>query len=752
MAKVTIDKGDTVNEQSFLEEESGGGIQIKEIIWIILRNLHWLILCAAIGGVYSYYKVRGEQRIYSSGASIMIKTNADVGSNSDRASSVVNQLTGTVTVSSIENEMMILKSKTIMETVVRKLGINQSYTTISKLAKRRTDLYKNSPVELSFPDVSEGAYITLAVTPINDVEMLITGFPNGQEMTVRSGDTVVSPVGRMCASYTRFYNDGYIDQVIDFQHVPVEVMAARYRGSVSVWRDDPKNTILRFALNDTSPLRAADVLNMLIKVYNDDAVADQKRILEYSYEFINERITNLGGDLDSIQLQVASFKRENNIISVGAYGQSFLSTSAEATQTLKELTGQAAFLSNLVDFINGIDSETMIPVAGVDGEASALIAQYNSNVIKLEKYDENDRNNPTVIKLQSQQEILKNSILSSIEIHLSILDSKIEVARRNKNLADAQVRAVPENQIEISSVEQMRGIKEQLYLTLLTKREELLLNQPKIESMAKVIDLASPNYAPVAPNERKRTTRGILIGLAIPAAIILLRKLLDTRIHSRRDVEKGTKAPYLGDIPFKKDLESHSLVVTGYRRDPISEAFRLVRSNMEYMRPKDNVSQAVLFTSFFVSSGKTFVSTNLACSLAMGGKKTVFVDLDIRKGSASKVFGMKTKMGASIYLSGKTDDFEDIIWHYEEVRGLDVVFSGPIPPNPAELLMSDRLEKLVNYLKQNYDYVVLDCVPLGIVAPAFFPSNDLAIGEMNEMRPLFTSASSTPTILTTRPL
>lgn len=714
MAKVTIDNGS--NDQVFAEEESGGGIQIMEILWLVLRNLHWLVLCAAIGGLYSYYKVRGEQRLYSSGASIMIKTNADVGTDSDRASSLVNQLTGSVTISSINNEIMILKSRTLMERVVRDLGINQNYSSISKMAHRRNDLYKTTPVLLDLLDAGDAMSIVLKIKPINDSEVEISGFADGQQLVVKTGDTVISPVGRIVATFTQFYNSGYNDQVIDFRRSSVASVANGYRGRVNVTRDDPKNTILRLSLTDTSPMRAADILNTLITVYNDDAVADQERILDYSYEFINERIANLGGDLDSIHQQVASFKRSNNLISLGNYGQSYVAASAEESSKLAQLTNQREYLRSIVTFIEEIDESSMIPVGNVDGEASGLITQYNNNVIRLEKYDENDRNNPAVTKLLDQQEILKNSILSSIAIRLSMLDDKIDVARRNKNLAEAQVRAVPERQIEISSVEQMRGIKEQLYLTLLTKREELLLNKPKLESMAKVVDVASPNFGPIAPNEKQRTTRGILIGLAIPLAFILLSKFLDSRIHSRRDVEKGTKAPYLGDIPLKKDLEQHTVVVKDFSRDPVSEAFRLVRSNMEYMKNKDSKSQVVLFTSFFVSSGKTFVSTNLASSFALGGKRCVFVDLDIRKGTATKVFGVKNRMGVSNYLSGKTDDFNDIIWANEHVPGLDVIFSGPVPPNPAELLMSDRLDTLIEYLKQHYEYIFLDCVPLGLVA------------------------------------
>jgi ATPases involved in chromosome partitioning len=255
-------------------------------------------------------------------------------------------------------------------------------------------------------------------------------------------------------------------------------------------------------------------------------------------------------------------------------------------------------------------------------------------------------------------------------------------------------------------------------LTMLTKREEPLLSEPKIEPSCKIIDQAWANYNPISPQPRKAIMRGLLIGLLIPVIVIVLRRLLDTTVHFRTDVEKLTKTPFLGEIPFKEDAKDHAIVVRENGRDSVSEAFRLVRSNLEYMKNQDQTNgQVVMFTSFIVASGKTFVSTNLSTSFALANKKTVLVDLDIRKATFNKVFGVKNNAGVSNYLSGTIDNIEDLINPDLIAQNLDVIFSGPVPPNPAELLMSDRLDKLVEYLRQRYDYVFLDNVPLGIVGP-----------------------------------
>ncbi len=208
-----------------------------------------------------------------------------------------------------------------------------------------------------------------------------------------------------------------------------------------------------------------------------------------------------------------------------------------------------------------------------------------------------------------------------------------------------------------------------------------------------------------------------MIGLLIPIVVIVLKRLLDTRVHYRGDVEQLTKTPFLGEIPLKENVKDHAIVVRENGRDSVSEAFRLVRSNLEYMKKPDSKGgQVVMFTSFVVASGKTFVSTNLATSFALANKRVVLVDLDIRKGTINKVFGVKPRIGVSNYLSGSVESVEELINPDLIVQNLDVVFSGPVPPNPAELLMSNRLEEMIDYLRQHYDYVFIDNVPLGIVA------------------------------------
>lgn len=710
------------NDMSFMEEESGSSINIKDILLLIFRNLHWFILGALICGGYSYYKVRMEERVYSSNATILIKTGSSGGSESVRSSAMMTQITGVgVAISSIDNEIIILKSAKLMERVVRDLELNKDYLYKTKVARRNSVLYDNSPVEVSFPELGDDTYVSFTVTPKDDTNAVLSDLgENYPEQTVKVGDTVTTPYGPMVLN-AKWNFSNFVDVPIMVRIYPVSALADRYRSRLYVARDDVKNTILKLSISDTSPRRAADILNQLIIVYNEDAIEDQQRILDYSAEFINERIANLDMSLDSIQEKMVKFKRSNQVIDVHSLGQAEMATKSAMSAEVKALESQASRLRYVLNTIENLSDDQMIPaVSGMGSEAGALIKQYNENVALLQ--GSGAAANPTVVKVRKSQPDLKNSIISMLETDLLTMNSQIQSAYAEKSAATAVIQAVPEQQVVIGSVERMQKIKEQLYLNLLTKREELLLNRPQLEANAKVVDAASANYSPVSPNEKKKVTSGILVGLAIPAAIILLIRLFDTAIHTRADVEKKTKTPFLGEIPYKEGTVEHGLVIKENSRDAVSEAFRLVRSNLEYLRINDKdktKGQVMLFTSFMVSSGKTFVSSNLSYSFAFGNKRVALVDLDIRKGTLNKVFGLKsTHQGVSTYLSGKCDDVEEIIMHETGNKNLDAILSGPIPPNPAELLMSDRLEKMVDYLRERYDYVFLDNVPLGMVADA----------------------------------
>ena len=341
---------------SFLEENSTG-IQFKDIFFLVVRNLHWFILCALIGAGIAYYKVKGEEKVYSSSATIMLKTGSSGGSESLRSSAVMNEFSGGgIAVSSIFNEMMIIRSQTLMENVVRRLDLNTMYSYTTRLAKRNKALYKDSPLEVVFPDANEQMSASFVATPMDTATVILSEFQGRKDspkMTVKVGDTVNTPVGRVVVLYTWFYNESFNEVSINVQHLPVATVAAWYRYAVNVAPDDEKkNTILRLTITDSSPTRAADVLNTLIEVYNEDSMEDQRRILKYSTQYINDRIAYLDRDIDSISQQVVNFQQRHNIIDVHSYGESYVASSIEYSQELKDLEVQRDLTVFLIGFMD----------------------------------------------------------------------------------------------------------------------------------------------------------------------------------------------------------------------------------------------------------------------------------------------------------------------------------------------------------------------------------------------------------------
>ena len=693
-----------VNDSSaFFDEDTNSGFKFKDLVFLILRNLHWFVICAAIGGLIAFYNVRGKQRIYSSRSSLLIKTAPGGGAESFRGSAPMSVLSGSgLVVSTVNNEMMMLKSRSNMEKTARILNLCMSYTFKSKMTKRVTDLYKESPIEVAFPDMDEQANASIVVKLQDKETVLVDGFGGGiPTMKVKLNDTVVTPVGRMVVAPTWRYDD-YLNESISVRHVPLSSVAGRYRGGVRVSRGGDRNAILNLSLEDTSPIRAADVLNTLMDVYNKESIEDQQRVLNYTEEFINERINYLMNDIEDYEQVFVDFKRSHNLIDTKSFGQTYMADSRSFTQEEKQLIAHADMIRYLIDFVKNNDNQIIpIGMTQVTSDASAVIGEYNRNLVKLEKHrTEGTINNPVAQNLVERQVSLRSSILTLLETNLIGLESRIAAANKEKNIANSQIQSVPVAQLELSSVERMQGIKEKLYLQLLTRREDLLMKSPQLEPVAKIVDYAYPNSSPIAPNESRSLLIGILIGLAIPIAIMFLVSMLDTTIHDRIDVQKSSNVPFLGDVPFADKVPEHTIMVRENGRDSLSESFRLIRSNLEYMKDRKDGAHVVMFTSFMVSSGKTFISTNLATSFALASRKVVIVDLDIRKGTLFKVFQVGQRAGISNYLSGKTDKLDDIIYSDTSVPNLDVIFSGPIPPNPAELLMNTRLDTLVEELRK----------------------------------------------------
>ena len=384
MENTKVNNMNANDANAFFDEDTNSGFKFKDLVFLILRNLHWFIICAAIGGVIAYYNVRGKERIYSSGSSLLVKTAPGGGAESFRGSAPMSVLSGSgLVVSTVNNEMMMLKSRTNMENMVRKLNLCMSYIYKSKMTKRATNLYKESPIEVMFPDMDEQANASIVVKLQDKGIVLVDGFGGGvPTMKVKLNDTVVTPVGRMVVAPTWRYDD-YLGESISVRHVPLSSIASSYRSRIRVSRDGDRNAILRLYLEDTSPLRAADALNTLMDVYNQESIEDQQRVLNYTEEFINERINYLMNDIEDYEQVFVDFKRSHNLIDTKSFGQTYMANSTASTQEEKQLVAHADMIRYLIEFVKDNEGQIIpIGMTPVTADASAVISEYNSNLVK----------------------------------------------------------------------------------------------------------------------------------------------------------------------------------------------------------------------------------------------------------------------------------------------------------------------------------------------------------------------------------
>ena len=429
---------------------------------------------------------------------------------------------------------------------------------------------------------------------------------------------------------------------------------------------------------------------------------------------------------------ITSYQSEHRIPDYKAAASMDMQLSAEAGKHLMELNNQLSIARFLQSDISGAAPGTLLPAnVGIDDPSTqGQINQYNTTMLQRNRLVESSSEENLLVKdLDQQLGSLRSSILTSLDNYIKSIGIQIRSSQQAQRSSQARVSDIPLQAGRLLSDERQQKVKEALYLYLLQKREENELSQAFTAYNTRVVTSPAGPSAPIAPNKKMIYLVALLLGLAIPFAWFYLKEVLNTTVRGRKDLE-NMSAPFLGELPStyqKKNIfdrikitdnpEDRKIVVMPHSRNVINEAFRVVRTNLEFMRGKDAGSKVLMVTSFNVGSGKTFVSSNLATTLAIKGKKVAILDLDLRKRSLSALAG-QPKRGISDYLNGHTDDWASLVVHQVGGNALDVLPVGTMPPNPAELLAEPRLAALLNELRESYDYIFLDCPPIEIVTDA----------------------------------
>ena len=435
---------DTKNDTSFLDEKKTQKIHIKDILFTLLRNAHWLILCGIVGAVIAGYHVRHQDRVYASNARLLIKGSSTNSESGIREASIKNMFsTRTLYNSSINNEMMILTSKSALTEVSRNLKLNIIYTAKTRLVKRAKDLYGESPITIDFIDNGEEDYVAFTATIKNDKQFELT-LPDYEPIAAPYEDTVATPFGRIVAHKTWFFTPDYYGVPITVTHTSISAISEHYRAALAVARDDDFNTIVNIGLRDASPIRAQEVINEVIKVYNEDAIKEKERIIAETYDYINQRLSMLHSDLGTQENALANFKRENQLLDISSYGQSYLQSSIQSSEEIERLKKQLSQARYLTQFNQSDEAVHIIPptIGLDDANIMALITKHNNLVLELEKYQ--SPNNPVVKSKMEEIHTLRSNMNRLLDGYIGLLQERIAETQIEASNASSKMSQVPQ--------------------------------------------------------------------------------------------------------------------------------------------------------------------------------------------------------------------------------------------------------------------------------------------------------------------
>lgn len=692
-------------------------IPIKAYFRACVRNWYWFVISVIVCASVMFLRSKSQTETYQASTLIMTMSDASLGSSTQ--SRTFSDLGVVKPHNNLPNEIYKIKNVTVMEEVVKALGLNVQY--YGHVYLRDVNIYKHSPVQVTPLNNIESNY-SVTVKPTSTTEFEFTVDGGKQWKRAKFGNKVNTVHGPVAITKTPRFNANYVGYTVIARFYTTASMAAKLKASVNASMVDKASDVINVTHTSDNVELSKDVLNALIIAYNNEGIKDKNRVAQSTEDFIAGRIDGISRDLSGVDSRIAQLKSASAPVvmySDPSSGQKFQESAADATV---QLNIASAIRSQLAGTAEGqlLPANTGIAEGGIERQISA----YNDAVLKYQKLATGaTAESPVMQDLTKSLASMRANIMQSLNNYIGTLSVKSSQAQAQKAQAVSSMQQVPGHEKAINEVTRQQHVKEQLFLYLLNKREENALQMAITEPNAKVIEAASGSSVPLSPSTPKSVMAGILAGLMIPAAILYIIYWilsLDTTIHSRHDVEELTAIPIIGEIPSKKhDQKNEEIVVSENSRDRIAEALRIVRTNLDFIvKEEPGRGTIIQFTSTMPNEGKSFLTLNLALTYAHVDKKVAVVDLDLRKGRFSDYVGIDAPVGVSAYLNGKISDVEDIIHKGVHHNNLDIVALGSIPPNPTGLLLSDNLKKLLEELRARYDYILLDTVPFGMVADA----------------------------------
>lgn len=716
------------DDQLLEVQEKDNSLKLQDLWAMFIARWYWFVISLIVTMAIGVYYIMSSPDVYTRTCSVLMK-DADSKGQGGAALNDFADLDIFKSKSNIYNEMEAFQSPTLMRGVVERLKLNESYS--MKDGLKPVELYKHNPFTVTISGKKERTLSFEADITGDKTYSLSSLVVDGEEISGtfegELGHPLQTPVGTIALLSTNTPLKNYEGQTISYARGTVDGAAKTYASSLGVENTNAESDIIDLTIASTSIQKADDILNTLIDVYNENWMEDRSKMAISASQFISERLAVIERELGQVDDNISNFKSRNLMPDVAAAAGMYLEQSAQNKKDLVKLENELGAAQYIRKALSSKNINQPLPMSSVieSSSLSSQITSYNEKVLSRNQLLSNSNgDNPLVKDLTAALNAAQDIIIQSVDNYIIALQGQIHSVNKEEAAANSQLASSPDQEKYLLSVQRQQSVKEQLYIYLLQKREENELSQAFSAYNTRVIKAPMGSSVPTSPQKNRILMIAFAIGLVIPAGLIFLKEATNHTVRGRSDLE-SMKVPFLGELPFygKKNREwpwqknkkspVPERVVVPHSRDMINEAFRVLRTNLEFMASAGE-QKVIMFTSFNPGSGKTFSSLNLATSFVIKDRKTVVLDLDFRRATLSRFAG-KAKSGISNYLNEQMNDWHEILVA-GDANTPDILPVGTLPPNPAELLSTHRLEELLTELRKEYDYIVLDCPPVELVA------------------------------------
>lgn len=731
------------------QKEDRNSLNITDILGLCFSNWLYFVVCLILSCSAAYIYLRIVPPVYTRSTAIVVKDDSD---NTAVENIFARMRTGrTSSNASLNNEIIALRKPALMMKVVERLHLNYDYQIQGRL--RNTTIYGSS---LPFTAEIEGSGAHMAVqfrVHVEDakhVQVKLRDSRIGGDK-VYNGELnkpVKTSIGKITVRPTASYGSR-TDDDITVTHMSYEAAAGKFLSGLMVVNTNDESTVIDLSLNDVNIERADDVLNTLIAVYNDEWIKNRNQVIVATNKFIAERLQAIERELGDVENEMTQYKVSNHTLNFADEGGRFMQRSMEYETQNLSIENELMLAKYFRDYVSKDRGfkQTLPLSAGINNSAlSAQVGQYNALILERSNLVANTtESNPLVADIDKQLAVLAHGIIITIDNHIGTLNTQVKLLQTNDEKNNRMIDETPTKQKLFVDIERRRKIKEQLYTFLLQTREQNELQQAFAAYNTRVLQPSSGSNYQSYPDVKKIWLIALAVGFGLPLVFIVLREWSNTKVRGRRDIEMLT-APFVGELPnvmfpdetsvssFRKFLdkviaaknrdkkkkkekkkEVYRTVVKHGSRNVINEAFRVLRTNVEFIIGQNKDTKVIMTTSANPGSGKTFISYNLALCMSLKGKRVCIIDLDLRRRTLSGYVGKPDK-GVADYINGAVTDWRDLLVQPEGTKNLFVFPVGTLPPNPAEIISYDSFGELMQEVRNEFDYVFFDCPPVEVVA------------------------------------